>query len=277
MPTQLTSTEKAALARRLNSSNDAERTQAQADLQALIADDVLRIRQCRALKIVASMTAFWLYLPAYVYFRIIGHHPVPAIFIYVAFSCLLLGYLASLWAKDAIRNINALDIPQAVGGLLDAISMNGWFALEDTRPALIHLLPRLRVTDANLLTPRQHKLLFDILSKSERIPWYRRYWSAELKIAILSALEQIGDEKAIPRVEKLARSARNLQVRAAAQECLPYLTVRAEQARVEQTLLRASTPAASPDTLLRPTVAASPTEPQQLLRASHTENDTNSA
>ncbi len=262
-----------ALSRRLNSSDETERQQAQAELYALIADDTRRIRQCRNLQVYSITTACLLYLAVYVHDRLIGHHPMNDFVVVAAITAIILAHAAQSQAKVAISNIGALDISQAAGALLDVYGMNGRFILGDTRPALIRLLPRLRVTDANLLTPGQRKLLYTILSRNERNPWSINYWSADLKIAILRALEQIGDEKAIPYVEKAARTARNLEVRAAAQECLPYLTTRAEQLRVEQTLLRASASTTSPDMLLRPTVATAPTEPQQLLRASNAEGN----
>ena len=274
MPTFPTSVDTVALARRLNSSNDAERQQAQADLQALIADDARRIRQCRALQIYSSMTAILLYLAFFVYERISGHHPVNDLAVLGAITAIIMGYYAQTRAKEAIRNIDALGIPQTVGVLLEVYGANGRFILGDTRPTLTRLLPRLQATDASLLTPGQRKLLYTILSSSDRYPWYKSYWSADLKIAILSALEQIGDEKAVPHVAKLARTARNPQVRVAAQECLPFLQQRAEQTRIEQTLLRASMSTDSPDMLLRPTIAVAPTEPQQLLRASNAEAET---
>jgi hypothetical protein len=89
-----------------------------------------------------------------------------------------------------------------------------------------------------------------------------------LKIAALRALEQVGDETALPVVEKLAKSAGDTQVRFAAQECLPFLQQRADQVRVEQTLLRASGPGSSADVLLRPASNGAEAAPQQLLRAS---------
>ena len=266
-----------ALVRRLQSSDDAERQQAQAELQALIVADVRRIRQCRSLQVYSSTTSLMLYLIFIILDQFTAHNPLENIIVWVMLMSMGMGYLAKLRAKDAIHNINTLNIPQVVGALLDVYGIHDGFVLGDTRPALIQLLPRLQATDANLLTGSQRKQLYSKLSKSDRYFWYNRYWNAELKTAILRALEQIGDEKAVPVVEKVARTARNPQVRTAAQECLPFLQQRAEQARIEQTLLRASTSTASPDTLLRPTVATTPTEPQQLLRASYTEDEASSA
>jgi hypothetical protein len=138
----------------------------------------------------------------------------------------------------------------------------------EVKRALIRLLPRLQSTDACLLLQRQRKALNQFLQFNESYGGADSYLLPDLKIAVLRALEQVGDETVLPTVEKLAKSAGNPTVRLAAQECLPFLQQRTEEARVQQTLLRASGPGASPEVLLRPTTHGVETDPQQLLRAS---------
>jgi hypothetical protein len=54
----------------------------------------------------------------------------------------------------------------------------------------------------------------------------------------------------------------------AAQECLPYLQMKAEQRKASNTMLRASDPVTvTPDVLLRPAIGHENPEPQTLLRA----------
>ena len=272
MLTQLTLAGKDALVRCLNSSNDADRQKAQAELKALIADDVRRIELYRAIQMYIFMLGSLVYISAWAYARLVEQHTVGDLYISIMFLSVITAVFAQSRVKSALESVTALDIPQAVGAFIDVFSWGGWMGAYDTRPMLIKMLPRLQASDTNLITLRQRKLLYAILSKNERIPWYNRYWKPELKIAILRALEQIGDAKAVPVVEKVARTTRNAEVRQAAEECLLFLQQRAEQTRLEQTLLRASTPATS-DMLLRPTVSTVTTEPQQLLRASNTEGD----
>lgn len=128
---------------------------------------------------------------------------------------------------------------------------------------LTHLLPRLKASDTAALTDGQRTALGRTLTRHVR--------NADYLVAALAALEQVGDERALPVVENLAAgripTAEAKRVQAAAQECLPYLQTRSEQQRASQTLLRASALSATPsDTLLRPAQGALPTEPSELLR-----------
>ena len=136
--------------------------------------------------------------------------------------------------------------------------------------ALIYLLPLLKVSDSKLLTAPQWQSIYSRLHGN----------NAPLVLAILKALEQIGDGGALPYVEKLAEgngqylAAKDGRVWNAAKACLPFLRERAAQESVSKTLLRPSAEAASPDTLLRPVTGRTETPPQQLLRANHAEEET---
>ena len=94
----------------------------------------------------------------------------------------------------------------------------------------------------------------------------------EFRLAILKALEQIGDAAAIPAVEHLANgyaySANQRALKAAAQECLPLLRANFGSVEANKTLLRASSAEnAAPETLLRASEPAPDTKPEELLRA----------
>lgn len=124
---------------------------------------------------------------------------------------------------------------------------------------LLVLLPQLQHSDARLLNEQQRTILYQSLN-DKNTDWIR---------TVLKALEQIGDSKAVPYVEKLATASNTEpEIREAAQECLVYLKQRLEQQQISQTLLRASDAvAAGPDMLLRASMTADTTEPNQLLRA----------
>jgi HEAT repeat protein len=124
--------------------------------------------------------------------------------------------------------------------------------------ALKKLLPRVQASDKQYITQEEMDTLIRALGGKDHL----------LTIAILRALEQVGDEKALPKVERLAEDgSKPLEVHRAAEACLPYLRLRAQQAEQAQTLLRAaSSTAVAPDTLLRPAVGSAPAQADQLLR-----------
>ena len=274
MLSQLTSADKDALARRLNSPDAVERQQAQVELQNFMTEDIRESRRyCKTARIISfAVPLGYICCVILALYAHIGMS-VPGM------SMLLLSimgpaYIMERWKKRVEQNLTNLDIPQAIGPLIEVYVNLDFTSSEKIRDVLIRLLPQLQATDADLLTLRHRKMLYGLLRSGIDAYYHQYFRRSNLSIAILSALEQIGDEKAVPHVAKLARTAREPQVRAAAQECLPFLQERAEQTRIEQTLLRASTSATTPDMLLRPTIAIAPTEPQQLLRASGAEGDT---
>jgi hypothetical protein len=144
---------------------------------------------------------------------------------------------------------------------------------------LIRLLPLMTASDARLVDDRGMSALISILN--------RRHLNSQLVLAVLRALQQIGDARAIPAVEKLCtmpkpvnaiahyvdqwfRAGMGAQLRKiteAAEECLPYLRQRAEQERLRNTLLRpAERPDNDKDILLRPASTAAPQNDELLVR-----------
>ena len=104
-------------------------------------------------------------------------------------------------------------------------------ALEDSiERLLIRLLPRLQASDAHLLTTACHTH-FNLKLASKK-GWLNRN-PAPLLCAILKAYEQAGNKQDLAVVERVANGkdsgAGDLRIRTAAQECLPYLRVRAEE------------------------------------------------
>jgi hypothetical protein len=131
-----------------------------------------------------------------------------------------------------------------------------------TAQGLTHLLPRLRADDTATLDVAAKRLMNHALTRPD----------VDLILAVLSALEQVGDASAIPNVRKLANkggiAAKELRVQEAARACLPLLLARAEQQQSPQTLLRAaSAESINSDTLLQPASGNVNAAPEQLLRA----------
>ena len=101
--------------------------------------------------------------------------------------------------------------------------------------------------------------------------------NADLGVAWLKVLEQIGGGPELVTVKSLSRTRSNntakRRVVQAAQECLPFIEARAAAESPGKTLLRASAPeGAAPETLLRPASSANMAPPDQLLRAAGQEN-----
>jgi hypothetical protein len=149
--------------------------------------------------------------------------------------------------------------PRSIGFLAEAL----WFAdattISGVMRAMIEILPTLSADDGRHLTPVQRRCLYRILG--ERGTSFR-----QLQIALLGALEQIGDAGAVPMVEALT-DASDPRVRAAASASLPLLRARVAGIEASETLLRASDGASSSGCLLRPSAGAAEAAPQSLLRA----------
>ena len=161
---------------------------------------------------------------------------------------------------EVLRLLAEPDDVRKVGALVEALGGGGRALRAAVEGALVRLLPRLRPHDAPLLTAEHRLTLNRALLGGGGVP---------LTLATLKAWEQVGDEACLPYVEKLAASEeKNMiqqRVRRAAQECLPFVHLRAEQARETNTLLRGSVePRMAPELLLRP--SSPPSVPADALR-----------
>ena len=146
--------------------------------------------------------------------------------------------------------------------------VGGGIKLRDAvHEALMRLLPRLCAGEADAWTTKQRRVILSTLAAP--VSYF------EFSLTMLRALEQIGGEWAIPAVTKCANLEAHVtfwtkqsgmsretqldkitQIKQAAQECLPFLEQRQQEAKQAQTLLRASAPVAPTDTLLRPAAPA---------------------
>ena len=139
-------------------------------------------------------------------------------------------------------------------------------ALNGSQEEMLHrLLGLLRMKDSGLLQERHRKFLNRYLLRREE-------YNAFLKVAILEAYQQVGDESALQTVERLIAqrvgeyNGREERVHCAAEECLPYLQRNLGHVTQIQHLLRPSSPPEKQEELLRP--ARDIKEDKALLRAS---------
>lgn len=149
---------------------------------------------------------------------------------------------------------------------------------EEAAEALIDLLPQLKASDSHLLDATHRDMLCQLLNIRVENPLYKdvselfrpsRNTAVDLRVATLRAFEQVGDSKALPVVERLAKeevkSPGEKLIRDVARACLPALQQRVDQERQSKTLLRAAdTTMSESDTLVRP--AGSQTVAETLLR-----------
>ena len=149
------------------------------------------------------------------------------------------------------------DNMRAIGSLVVLASDRSSEEVEPLAVMILkQLLPNLHANDADLFTPDQQEVLVTLLGNKDK----------ELVIAVLKALEQIGDEKAIIPVERLVAQTKYSNIQQAAQECLSYLQTRAQEKVQALTLLRPSDTNPPIETLLCPTSAANDNAQEQLLR-----------
>jgi hypothetical protein len=161
----------------------------------------------------------------------------------------------------ALHTLKRYDDVRAIGAFADGLRFKSYRIRQAVMEELTNLLPRLRASDASLLNPAQRSRLNKLLTS---------YWTEPTLIkAILLAWEQVGDQDALPYVQRLADgNTRSSEVRKAAEECLPYLTQRVAELNAASTLLRAADNAAiRPDVLLRAAAGSGSPHSDELLRA----------
>ena len=200
-------------------------------------------------------------------------------------------FAVSQTQRKAVQALANFDDIRAVPCLIEALDYNDAAMQEVANEQLPGLLARMQASDADLLTKDHHTILNKVLktnlprNKSRksfmRTAISKRFikailgssrYDSGLRMAILQALQQVGDESSLPVVEELAegngQAKKSPELQQAAQDCLPFLRQRAEHQQQMQTLLRASdrnlTPVAM---LLHPAMpAALDTDAAELLR-----------
>jgi hypothetical protein len=206
--------------------------------------------------------------------------------------------------KQTAAMLMGIDDLRAIGPLIEVLRNPHTAESTQVRSLLLPMLQRLRASDVALIEDRHREYFHYVLKHWEHFQLGPQY-GTDFIMAVLSALQQVGDARDLPYVERIAYPERTLHVamglhwmgkgynsafkllfggrwRAvnrprivqAAQECLPYLQLKAEQQRVSNSLLRASAPGNSTsNVLLRPATGQDSTEPQSLLRAVSDQRD----
>jgi hypothetical protein len=176
---------------------------------------------------------------------------------------------AEEFKKKAGAMLSAVNDPRLIGMLLRRLG-HGWRPRQATLQGLKRTLSGVRP---------QHARRIDDSSMSGLIGLLANPADVEMTLVVLSALEQIGDSRAIPAVRRLTfphewpvgpyRSPQHMdRIIEAARQCLPSLELRAEAENRGATLLRPAD--ARPESLLRPASDNASNE-QELLRATDTE------
>jgi HEAT repeat protein len=183
---------------------------------------------------------------------------VPMIMLVVAMSNLSRGI-----RKTSLAAFSKAERPEWAGLCALCLTVADAEIRKMAEGVLIRMLPHLKENDKTQFGPLEMETLIKSLSRKK----------PELTRSILKALEQIGDERALPHVEALAaelafrKDNKSQELYEAAEACLPFLRQRAEQSRQANTLLRASLPsAAGEEVLLRPVQNTEMTPPEEMLR-----------
>jgi HEAT repeat protein len=259
----------APLLRRLETDNLQEREAAENELRIALEREIRSGTKHSRIRSGLLILFFGFLMPAQFPLIVLHMLGIPGMvgLICAMFICLgALFFNRSIQTRAAKRLVGLQD-PRAVGPLLDMLVASSNIRWEEVRTALIRLLPRLRASDEPFLTAHHLTTLTYLLRQPGM--WYNRpdKSGTDLRVEILKALAQVGDEQAISTVEELAANAKSEAVRQAALECLPILKARVEEGRPGRTLLR---PAHSEDdpglSLLRPASGNHNPDTEELLR-----------
>jgi hypothetical protein len=136
--------------------------------------------------------------------------------------------------KDVSELLSRLGDPRHIGTLLQAYQIVGRPGLfrgsQELENALLRQLERVRASDPIRLTDEQARAMAHAL----------REGSPDVRLALLKAIELIGDKRVLPDVERVARGRSDPVLAGLASECVQFLHRLAEEERVRQTLLRPS-------------------------------------
>ena len=202
---------------------------------------------------------------------------LPLIFGIVPAEILAFVLLFMNWSRQSPKfnadEIGRLGGVQAIPALVAAMNTPfGEKKKQAIRDALAALLPQMKASDARLLTPALRRTLNLWLTNAPVSSLLQRRYDP-LFLAVLKALEQVGDSSAIPVVTRLAKmkgwTRRQKALKQAAIECLPMLQAHCGDVETARTLLRASqSENAGANTLLRPASGSGTTDSAELLRGS---------
>jgi hypothetical protein len=163
--------------------------------------------------------------------------------------------------------VNALSADsRAVGALAQLCHSTYVLSVADVALGpLLKLLPFVKVSDARYISDSQMEALLALLTVT--IADRKEEEARTLPLAILKALEQIGDSRAIEPVRRLTTGKRNILLHHAAQECLTVLEKQAEKREYDRSLLLPASTEGSKEILLRAAGGGVEMQPDLLLRA----------
>ena len=207
--------------------------------------------------------------------RIAARHSLQSLMQLMVALCLVLaGAITVLSRSRSASRSNSLALLaewpaaatiDAIGPLIDALDL----ASDDQRPAILamltRLLPRLTSADASILSRRQRSRLSEmlLLGDADR--------EADFLLAILKALEQIGDQDTAHTIHHVvtlgAVTAGQLLIMEASTACLLSLETRLHEDRNRAGLLRSTGHPYARAELVRPTCSKPDAQPETLLRA----------
>lgn len=267
------------LIRRLASRTAWERDAAVEDLRRLdvpsllVVMDAERRERRKRLRILAVLGAVNLILLPLLGFVL--HNPAAILFA-MLYCVILAGVIAFTQAqKSGALMLAQTDDLHAVGELASALEIRDESVQRAVQPALTRMLPRLRSSDANLLSPRERRVLCRFMAGAAPGRRFGQGSDSEettlFLLSVLKALEQVGDKTFLPIVRQWAEGrfrGSDPRIRQAAQDCLRYLEQVAGNAAVSQEMLRASSKNLAEDArdLVRPASGANEPAVQNLLR-----------
>lgn len=194
--------------------------------------------------------------------------------------------------KLATKLLAQMNDLSSVGEMVDGLEIKDNDIKQEVWVALIRMLPRMYASDSHLLNASQRSRLNAFLNENHRLT---NDIQKQLIISILKAYQQVGDETALEAVEKLAdgmtvgpkgvhfeykkesksgfyqggQVGYDREIRAAAQECLPFLRQRVKNLTASSQLLRASSEeSAASGELLRAAQHHAMEPAEELLRPS---------
>ncbi len=274
-----TTTEQEPLARAgsLTTKTEAEQRQQHVDeLLTRLDRETRRRRRIEKVQLIASLVLLAAAIPLFVLKHQGGGHGLPGAGLFSWLANLLNLSVLAIQRRAARESVAAaardVDDLRYIPPFIDLLQTTSRQRLDReahqvARGVLTRLLPRLRATDADLLDEPHRVRLRSLLSEARvrRILWHKRPTDdGALSRAILRTLEEIGDVKSLPQMERLAESAPDSAVREAAARAAETLRVLSNQEQNRQTLLRSAD--SDSTELLRPAGSGSGVEQELLVR-----------
>jgi len=250
---------------------DELKTLAPADLMALLkVDRALRKQRLRR-TIGVILFCYLILMPLFAYFI---NHNVTLIFFWMGVPAGIGMLSVSKARQAAVSILSQFDRLDTLPELIDALEIPSLDVQNSIRPALIRLLPQLKASDSALIGLGQGKVLRRFLSghhARSQDQTFARILQPELMVAILNALQQVGDKayyKTVFDVQVDPHWQAYPEVVAAAKACMPYLSMNIANQKLSAQLVRAADPNTmdGKETLLRATGTVHEEASEALLR-----------